>query len=356
VVLVLVAVVQWLTGGVPVLLAFGPAVVVIVTIGQRLLARRRGRLVTGFVADPLGVENRAFLAQLVLRAGLAGLVVAATMLSIQRALVSDAEYRVAFVVWTVVPAALFVLLQLVPSRPVSLALNAVAFVAVAFLGFQLVQVHLRSGLGDDAVTIAPPFEDGEWQVLAGGRSTLVSHHYMPMTPQQRYAIDFLVTRDGGTYEGDADDPASYHAWDEPLIAPADGVIVDVENDLRDWPIGGRETDDERARGNYVVIDIGGGRYVTLAHLRQGSATVAEGDRVLAGQVVGRVGNSGNTDQPHLHLQVQDSPEFPAEPFATSVETFPIRLTDITHIRGGTEHPGQQGLLRRNDIVRVGGGS
>ncbi len=189
---------------------------------------------------------------------------------------------------------------------------------------------------------------------SGGRSTLVSHHYGPMTPQQRYAIDFVVVRDGQSYEGDKSEPASYHAWDEPLVAPADGTVVDVENDLRDWPIGGGEPDAERARGNYVMLDLGDERYVMFAHLRQGSATVAEGDRVVAGEVIGRLGNSGNTTEPHLHLQVQDSPDFPTELFDTSIETFPIQFTNITHLRGGTGHPGQKDQLRRNDSIRVEG--
>ena len=92
----------------------------------------------------------------------------------------------------------------------------------------------------------------------------------------------------------------------------------------------------------------------FAHLRQGSAPVAEGDRVVAGEVIGRLGNSGNTTEPHLHLQVQDSPDFPTEFFDTSIETFPIQFTNITHLRDGTDHPEQQDQLRRNDSIRVEG--
>ena len=56
-----------------------------------------------------------------------------------------------------------------------------------------------------------------------------------------------------------------------------------------------------------MIDIGGGRYLVLGHLKQGSVTVQVGEIVRRGQPLAAVGNSGHTNEPHLHLQVQDSP-------------------------------------------------
>ncbi|HYO83907.1 MAG TPA: M23 family metallopeptidase, partial [Bryobacteraceae bacterium] len=60
-------------------------------------------------------------------------------------------------------------------------------------------------------------------------------------------------------------------------------------------------------GNYVVLDVGDGRFVTYAHLIPGSLTVKRGDRVRAGQVLGKIGNSGNSSGPHLHFQVATGP-------------------------------------------------
>jgi murein DD-endopeptidase MepM/ murein hydrolase activator NlpD len=63
-------------------------------------------------------------------------------------------------------------------------------------------------------------------------------------------------------------------------------------------------------GNSVVEDIGGGRYITYAHLKPGSipAWLHVGARLRPGDLIGRVGNSGNSSAPHLHFQVADSPE------------------------------------------------
>lgn len=339
---------QWLTGGAPILLMFGPIVVLVATVVQRVLAKIQGQLV-GFASDPFDPANRAYVVQFAIRGVLAGLAVAAIPVAVPGFYYSSTEY-IGVLALAIVPTLLFAGLQLIPARTVSKALNLVAIVVAAFLAFQLVQIHFRSGL-DDAVELVAPFEDGEWTVTSGGKSTLVSHHYAAAYPQQKYAIDFVMERDDGLYEGDADDPASYYAWNEPLLAPADGVVVEVENDLRDWPVGQHETDVEKATGNYVLIDIGNEEYVLLAHVRQGTASVAVGDRVTAGQVIGRVGNSGNTGMPHLHLQVQDSPEAAYDMFS-DVGSHPMSFSNITQIRGGTEHEEQHDLLRRNDIMRV----
>ena len=60
-------------------------------------------------------------------------------------------------------------------------------------------------------------------------------------------------------------------------------------------------------GNYVVIDIGGGHFAFFAHLKTGSVAVKRGDRVKAGDVIGALGDTGNSDGPHLHFHVMDGP-------------------------------------------------
>jgi murein DD-endopeptidase MepM/ murein hydrolase activator NlpD len=62
-------------------------------------------------------------------------------------------------------------------------------------------------------------------------------------------------------------------------------------------------------GNHVVEDIGGGLYAGYAHMIPGTVTVKAGERVHRGQVLGRLGNSGNSSEPHLHIQVCDAPTF-----------------------------------------------
>jgi len=68
-----------------------------------------------------------------------------------------------------------------------------------------------------------------------------------------------------------------------------------------------QMDAEHVFGNHVVIDLGDGEYVVLAHLIRGSVAVKPGDRVAAGQAIALCGNSGHSSEPHLHVHLQTSP-------------------------------------------------
>jgi hypothetical protein len=148
-----------------------------------------------------------------------------------------------------------------------------------------------------------PF-DGAWYVLWGGRTLADNRHAGDAA--QRFAMDVLVRRDGRSHAGDPGVPASYHCWDRPILAPADGVVVRAVDGLPDQRIG--ERDPANPAGNHVVIDFGHGEYGFLAHLRRGSVAVAAGDRVAAGAPIGRCGNSGNSSEPHLHFHLQTTPD------------------------------------------------
>ena len=141
---------------------------------------------------------------------------------------------------------------------------------------------------------------GEVGVFPGGGSAVINPHWS--IAQRRHALDLDRAMNGPPQEN-ADQLEAYAAFDQPLYAPAAGTVVAAVSDRRDNAIG--ETDEDQLLGNHLVIDIGQERFVLLAHLKQDSVLVAVGDEVSAGQPIARCGNSGNTTEPHLHLQVQD---------------------------------------------------
>lgn len=149
-----------------------------------------------------------------------------------------------------------------------------------------------------------PF-DGRWFVFWGGREPEQNYHVV--AADQRFAYDFLVRIDGKSHTGDGKDLADYHCWDRPILAPAAGEVVTAVDGLRDHPPG--ELHPRDPAGNHVVLDLGEGEYALLGHLRQGSVTVSPGDRVAAGQPLGRCGNSGHSSEPHLHFNLQDGAVF-----------------------------------------------
>lgn len=158
---------------------------------------------------------------------------------------------------------------------------------------------------------------------------------------QTYAVDVVhvpagryAPRFGWTPEFKP--PTEFVSFGQPVRAPAGGTVRVAFDRRRDhrartsWPAliyffvegGVRELTGPRGiLGNHVVLDLGDGRYMALAHLQRGSVTVRRGDRVEAGQQIARCGNSGNSTEPHVHLQVMDHPRLV---FAAGL---PFRLVD-----------------------------
>lgn len=127
---------------------------------------------------------------------------------------------------------------------------------------------------------------------------------------QRFAIDWeKLGADGRLVKGDRKQVANYHIYGEPVLAVADGTIVDTRNDLPDQ-VPGALPDGlpiSEADGNFAVLDIGGGAFVLYAHMKPGSVRVKAGDKVRRGDLIGHVGNTGNSSEPHLHLHIMDGP-------------------------------------------------
>ncbi len=149
-----------------------------------------------------------------------------------------------------------------------------------------------------------PF-DGEWFVFWGGRSVEANYH--AAVRDQRFAYDFLIMRDGRSFEGDGSNLEDYYCWGEPILAPAAGTVVSRIDGLPDMAIG--EMDPLNPPGNHVVLDLGSDEYALFAHFVNGSVRVDVGDEVAQGDELGLCGNSGNTSEPHLHFHIQDSPNF-----------------------------------------------
>ena len=206
------------------------------------------------------------------------------------------------------------------------------------LGFPRLQLVQSSVPSNDAVVLDSPLV-GEWYVYNGGRSVLLTGH----TLGEKNAVDFAkFGSNGRTHTGGKDDTlADYAGFGAPLLAPADGRVVVVIDHYADNPVG---TNDDRA--NVVVVDIGGDRYVVMAHVKQDSVKVSVGDLVHRGQPLAAVGNNGHSSEPHLHLQVQDSPaEMDAE------RSYPMVFRNVDITTGGPWPWRVDGELRLGDLVR-----
>jgi murein DD-endopeptidase MepM/ murein hydrolase activator NlpD len=117
-----------------------------------------------------------------------------------------------------------------------------------------------------------------------------------------------VGADGKTRKGDSSRNEDYYAFGREVLAPADGVVTDVIEGVRDNVPGSMNP--LSAVGNAVLIQHSKHEVSVLAHFKQGSIKVKTGDAVKKGQVLGLCGNSGNSSEPHIHYHLQNTPVFP----------------------------------------------
>jgi Peptidase family M23 len=164
--------------------------------------------------------------------------------------------------------------------------------------------------------ISPPLDGPRW--LDANSCCDLTAHRMAMNPldgstwaAERFAIDYVqLGADGTIYHGDPTRPESYPYFGADIHAVADGPVVAVVDGLPEQVAGQSPTGLplDQYGGNHVVQDIGDGNYAFYAHLKTGSIKVEPGDRLSRGQVIANLGNSGNTDAPHLHFHVMSTPD------------------------------------------------
>ena len=336
-------------------LSFLPLAVLVLCVPVVLTASRIGRARHGRVEQGLWRHllrpglgmHRLQLFNILLFSGLMGLAVQAGTFDITRLYLSVGGYRV-FQIAFVVGLVTLVILALVPLSHVYLGTNLAVAAGSAFLALQLIMIYQPPS---EPVTIVSPLSE-EWYVSQGGHAELVNYHYV--TSAQRDALDIVQIVDGHTRPPGTSDLDSYYIFGDPLLAPADGVVTSVVDGLADQPIG--SGDNEHQAGNQIVIDIAGGRYLMLAHIRQDSIEVAVGDRVAAGQVIAEVGNSGNSTEPHIHIQAFSLPSFELADddlveLLRVARTYPLVFRDVVLTRNGSEFSPAVVDPRRGDLIK-----
>lgn len=164
--------------------------------------------------------------------------------------------------------------------------------------------------------ISPPVAGENWQAI-NGPSNFDRHHrnaFMSFRGDiymsQRFAVDWMqLGPDGYLFSGDGSENTDYYCYGTELLAVADGVVIDCRDGIPEhrvdegMPI---PTTCETVAGNYVILDIGNGLYPFYAHLQPGTMTVRIGDEVRNGDVIGLLGNTGNSTAPHLHFHLADA--------------------------------------------------
>jgi Peptidase family M23 len=201
---------------------------------------------------------------------------------------------------------------------------------------------------DPVAVIASPLV-GDHFVAASGPSNTSAHRLtvIPVNGQayaaQRFAIDWIeLYPDGKTYLGDSLDHKNYRIYGHEIHSVASGTVTEIRDGIpQNVPNAKRMAVPitlETLGGNHVIVEIGGGRYAFYAHMQPGSLRVKVGDKVTRGQVLGLVGNTGNSSEPHLHFHIcNSSSEIGCEGLPYALSSYEL-LGKGNHWKPSDPHP------------------
>jgi len=196
----------------------------------------------------------------------------------------------------------------IPARLVHRLVIGGSTVEAASISTRHEQVHI----------VGPPLRGGPW--IAGSGPGNESHHRRQIAVLEgnlhlssRFAIDWMRLKNSEASSGDKQDNRSYFSYDEPVLAVSDAKVVLTRDGIAENIPGhfgkGKiavAMSYETIYGNMIGLDLGNGRYAYYGHLKPGSLRVKEGDHVRRGQVIGRIGNTGSSFEPHLHFEITTS--------------------------------------------------
>ncbi len=168
---------------------------------------------------------------------------------------------------------------------------------------------------DRAITLSPPLQGDGW-VDGNGCCAIIGPHRFTIIPgsgslytPQRFAIDYLqIDAEGRAWVGTKSNLTDWRGFGAEVRSAASGQVVSAVDGYDD-NIPGKIPPITPANiaGNHVIIDMGNGIFALYAHLKKGSVIPSRGEFVSRGQLLGFLGNSGNTDGPHLHFEIMAAP-------------------------------------------------
>lgn len=215
-------------------------------------------------------------------------------------------------------------------------------------------------LSPKMLVLASPFASGKWFPF-NAPSDFSRHRRSVLRLfdgfyiAQRYAIDWMRIEDNGFIVkpgASSKENASYVSYGDPIFAVADGTIEkitdDIPENIPDTNTRAVTINLQTIAGNSVILKLSEGRYALYAHLQPKSLRVKEGDMVRKGQIIGHLGNSGNSTAPHLHFHVCDGPS------ALQCQGVPYVFEGFSHqeVTGEGETLEQLKFTSVGDIIKV----
>ena len=232
---------------------------------------------------------------------------------------------------------------------ITLPLNAAVPVALRHrLTFDVIDPTQNAQSVVDGITVSvqhrpvprirSPFVSGDWAFSDGPSNGSLHRRSVNalagrMWISQRFAIDCVrVGPNRNSFHGSKDRNENFWAFGESVRAVADGEVTEVVDEYPDNHPGEplQPVTVQNITGNHVIVRVGVGQYVLFAHLQSHSIRVRLHERVHRGEVIAKVGNSGNTTGPHLHFQVMNGNA------AIAAEGIPYVFDEFTFVGHGSD--------------------
>jgi len=168
-----------------------------------------------------------------------------------------------------------------------------------------------------AMVIRPPLKGKGWLATTAcckpnvHRDLRIAIDGVRIETPETFAIDWAKVKNDRIFDNDGKRVEQYYGFGEDVLAVADGIVVSIHDGMPDEPplvfMVPRSKSDYG--GNNVILEIAPNVFAWYAHLRQGSLTVKVGDAVKAGAPIAKLGNTGPSEGPHLHLGLVDKPDY-----------------------------------------------
>ena len=167
-----------------------------------------------------------------------------------------------------------------------------------------------------AMVIRPPLKGNGWLATTAcckpnvHRDERIAIDGVRIETGETFAVDWAKVRNDRLFEGDGKSVEQYYGFGEDVLAVADGTVVSIHDGMPDqtpfvFMVPKSKSD---YGGNNLILEIAPNVFAWYAHLRQGSLTVKVGDAVKAGAPIAKLGNTGPSEGPHLHLGLIDKPD------------------------------------------------
>ncbi len=189
-------------------------------------------------------------------------------------------------------------------------IGVLALFSSLIIGFVIYAISGWVMSSGDVANLSFPLANGTYYIANGGSNSLLNPHFMTLEGEkfrafrgQSFAVDIMkINSFGNRADGILpNDPTQYEIFSDSVYSPCNGTVLETENGREDMPP--PQVDREVIPGNHVLLQCE--EYIILlAHFKKGSVLVSPEQKVTVGQELGKVGNSGNTGEPHLHIHAQ----------------------------------------------------